>query len=286
MHGLNKPEQLTGLNVEYQESSMTSFSKYIRDKLGQYDIIINDGLFIGNVASMAEESLEQCKITGRQLTVLVNYFINFIYNSENPNKIKRKTIVQIAISGTSVKSTKVKEYPFYIETEDIDSNLAAIYRNILNKAMQVYKTTAEEIIERKRREEKRKPFIDEINQILDISYTYLKIKGRNNNPYIEVKRTNTGIEIKNWFDNNVISALTIEIIKGKSIKVTINASDPKISSKTNNTLFLSIDNEKEDIFPPKVLTDYISNTLSRMKTHIVPYINEERTMQLKREKRS
>jgi len=60
-----------GLNVEFKEDNNCSLGRYVKSNLGKYDIIIATRLYSGNLLSMNHESTEQCKDTGKELTLLV-----------------------------------------------------------------------------------------------------------------------------------------------------------------------------------------------------------------------
>ena len=66
-----------GLNITFKEDNNDSW-KYFRNHLGDYDIIIVSHLYSGNLLNMYIESTEQCKDTGRDLTLLVSYDCNHI----------------------------------------------------------------------------------------------------------------------------------------------------------------------------------------------------------------
>lgn len=61
------------LNITFKEDSNCSLGRYVKNHLGDYDIIIASWLYSGNLLYMNAESTEQCKDTGRELTLLVSY---------------------------------------------------------------------------------------------------------------------------------------------------------------------------------------------------------------------
>lgn len=65
--------QTLGLNITFREDDNLSLGKNVKTHLGDYDIIIASHIYSGNILSMANESTEQCKDTGRRLTLLVTY---------------------------------------------------------------------------------------------------------------------------------------------------------------------------------------------------------------------
>lgn len=60
-----------GLCVEFKEDSNYGICKYVRSNLGKYDIIIVTRIYSGNLLRMNRESTEQCKDTGKELTLFV-----------------------------------------------------------------------------------------------------------------------------------------------------------------------------------------------------------------------
>lgn len=60
-----------GLNIDFKEDNNCSLGRYVKSNLGEYDIIIVTDTYSGNLLSMNHESTEQCKDTGRELTLFV-----------------------------------------------------------------------------------------------------------------------------------------------------------------------------------------------------------------------
>ena len=60
-----------GLNIDFKEDNNRSLGRYVKSNLGKYDIIIVTRLYSGNLLRMNHESTEQCKDTGKELTLLV-----------------------------------------------------------------------------------------------------------------------------------------------------------------------------------------------------------------------
>lgn len=60
-----------GLNIDFKEDDNCGLGRYVKSNLGKYDIIIVTRIYSGNILSMNHESTEQCKDTGRELTLLV-----------------------------------------------------------------------------------------------------------------------------------------------------------------------------------------------------------------------
>lgn len=76
-----------GLDVTFKDDDNYALGK-IKDKLGEYDIIIGSHMYSRNLLKMAGESTEQCKDTGRRLVLLVTYDVgicnelNYAYAGE------------------------------------------------------------------------------------------------------------------------------------------------------------------------------------------------------------
>lgn len=62
-----------GLSVSVAENNNPALEKNVKDHLGEYDIIIAGGVYSDALVNFAAESTEQCKDTGRQLTLLMVY---------------------------------------------------------------------------------------------------------------------------------------------------------------------------------------------------------------------
>ncbi len=60
-----------GLYVDFKEDGNCSLGRYVKNNLGKYDIIIVQRMHSGNLLSMNHESTEQCKDTGKELTLFV-----------------------------------------------------------------------------------------------------------------------------------------------------------------------------------------------------------------------
>ena len=62
-----------GLNIDFNEDNNFSLGLHVKNNLGNYDIIIASRFYSGNILGMNRESTEQCKDTGRGLTLLMTY---------------------------------------------------------------------------------------------------------------------------------------------------------------------------------------------------------------------
>lgn len=61
------------LNITFKEDNNCSLGEHVKTHLGDYDIIIASQLYSRSLLSMNTESTEQCKDTGRELTLLASY---------------------------------------------------------------------------------------------------------------------------------------------------------------------------------------------------------------------
>ncbi len=83
-----KIANMLGLNITFKEDNNRSLGRYVKSNLGEYDIIIVSR-YSSNLLGMNVESTEQCKDTGRELTLLVSY--DHVYcsvDSDLGNEIK------------------------------------------------------------------------------------------------------------------------------------------------------------------------------------------------------
>ena len=62
-----------GLNITFIEDGNFTLGRDVKNHLGDYDIIIGSKSYSRNLIKMNNESTEQCKDTGRDLTLLVTY---------------------------------------------------------------------------------------------------------------------------------------------------------------------------------------------------------------------
>ncbi len=67
-----------GLNVTFEADNNCVLGEYVKNHLGDYDIIIASSSYSSNLLNMDIECTEQCKDTGRNLTLLVSYQYNRI----------------------------------------------------------------------------------------------------------------------------------------------------------------------------------------------------------------
>lgn len=84
----SKINETLGLNITFEDDDNVSLDKYVK-KLGEYDIIVVTHMYSKRLLNMNIESTEQCKDTGRKLTLFVSRDeFCFGVNSDLANGIK------------------------------------------------------------------------------------------------------------------------------------------------------------------------------------------------------
>lgn len=75
-----------GLNITFKEDDNCSLGRYVKEHLGDYDIIIASKTYSERLLNMNKESTEQCKDTGRELTILAVYEDSYcgVYDALGP----------------------------------------------------------------------------------------------------------------------------------------------------------------------------------------------------------
>ncbi len=76
-----------GLDITFREGNNQSLGKYVKSHLGDYDIIIASDLYSNSLINMNIESTEQCKDTGRNLTLLATYKNDSIWQFDENDKL-------------------------------------------------------------------------------------------------------------------------------------------------------------------------------------------------------
>lgn len=104
-----------GLNITFKEDNNYSFNKYIKRHLGDYDIIIASNLYSGNLLAMSAESTEQCKDTGRNITLLTTYKVIPAIDS----KLGSHIFLQYVYGGSLTPSTKYNNKEFNVLRQSI-----------------------------------------------------------------------------------------------------------------------------------------------------------------------
>jgi len=80
-----------GLDITFKEDDNTTLGKYVKSSLGDYDIIIVSDSHSRSILDMNYESTEQCKDTGRELTLLITYDIDSIDLIDEDNNRNNNT---------------------------------------------------------------------------------------------------------------------------------------------------------------------------------------------------
>ena len=70
---LNRISDELGIDLEVMEDNNFTLGNYVKEHLGEYDIIIASNIFSRNILNMNKECSEQCKDSGRQLVLLTTY---------------------------------------------------------------------------------------------------------------------------------------------------------------------------------------------------------------------
>ncbi len=110
------------LNIDFKEDNNSSLGRYVKNNLGKYDIIIATHGYSGNILGMNQESTEQCKDTGKELTLLVTQ--DQIYrwaDSDLADGVKLKYIFggnYAPDSECHSKDFRILRQPIKIESED------------------------------------------------------------------------------------------------------------------------------------------------------------------------
>ena len=111
-----------GLDIEFKEDNNYTLSKVVKRNLGNYDIIIASQIYSGNILGMNKESTEQCKDTGRDLTLLATYQEDYMANEKIGNSLKLRYICGGLLANNNHYTEKDFKAPFQdIEVDGIDS---------------------------------------------------------------------------------------------------------------------------------------------------------------------
>ena len=131
----------TGINVTPEEDN-NFFKGIVKSKLGDFDITIAKHLNSKELLTMAKGSTEQCKDTGRQLTLFVTYEIPY---HPNPNAI----IIRYRFGGELAKDTEIHEVKFntLIKPNTITNNAHSFSRAnaVLGAATHIYNNALKEL---------------------------------------------------------------------------------------------------------------------------------------------
>ena len=97
-----------GLDITFKEDDNNGLGLYIKNNLGNYDIIIASDLYSGNILLMNEESTEQCKDSGRDLTLLLTYDVSNNFDYDNHEKFGTYMELRYICGGNLSEEDKVK----------------------------------------------------------------------------------------------------------------------------------------------------------------------------------
>ena len=207
----------TGINVT-QEKDNYSFNGIVKSKLGNFDITIAKHLNSSELLTMAKGSTEQCKDTGRQLTLFVTY--EFPYYP-NPNAIK----IWYRFGGELAKDTEIHKIEFstLFKPNKITNNAHSFSRAnaVLGAATHIYNNALKELgmptikdlntpsahgIELKSAEESEteyrnnKKTLEDFAITVDLAEAYLKSRYKPNLKNLSIRSTQEGITITKFYE--------------------------------------------------------------------------------------
>ena len=207
----------TGINVTPEEDN-NFFKGIVKSKLGDFDITIAKHLNSKELLTMAKGSTEQCKDTGRQLTLFVTYEIPY---HPNPNAI----IIRYRFGGELAKDTEIHEVEFNtpFKPNKITNNAHSFSRAnaILGAATHIYNNALKELglptikdlntpsahgIELKSAEESEteyrnnKKTLEDFAITVDLAEAYLKSRYKPNLKNLSIRSTQEGITITKYYE--------------------------------------------------------------------------------------
>ena len=114
-----------GLDITFIEDGNFSLGKNVKTHLGDYDIIIASNSYSRKLLEMNFESTEQCKDTGRDLTLLVTYDNDSICLFDEDNKydsqgIGDKIILKYKFGGNFAVDSKLHDKVFRVLRKSAD----------------------------------------------------------------------------------------------------------------------------------------------------------------------
>lgn len=142
-----------GLNVEFKEDNNSALGKEVKSNLGNYDIIIASDMYSFNLVNMNKESTEQCKDTGRELTLLLVKRDNLLVDQELGKGLR----IYYSYGGELAPNTNYtcKEFDILRENIDLDElyykNLKtdqdeySVIKAVLQSAVALYNQRLKEI---------------------------------------------------------------------------------------------------------------------------------------------
>lgn len=142
--------QNLGLNVEIRRDNNYGIERNVRESLGEYDIVMATRLFSSKLAFLDQESTEQCKDTGRKLTLLLTYDNQAIYhcNEEGKNdSFGDKILLNYVFGGELASNLKngTKKY-CAIRSEDARVYGVETTSDYLNSLLTCMKCSLEEAV--------------------------------------------------------------------------------------------------------------------------------------------
>lgn len=233
-----------GLNITFIEDNNFSLGLHVKNHLGDYDIIIASNNYSKNILRMNAESTEQCKDTGRGLTLLMTYeeksfsenslgdtlkiaySYGGVYAPHSEVKSKEIGVLKKKVKGT-LEPNNESVIKGYSNMMAIIESAVGLYNEALNKRRiaKVKGTrfrTAEEINEEYlyvltvSEEQRRKEFepiiaFDKIrNEILNFLYYKSSRLTRFKPKDIKIIDVKNGVRVENIIDGRVTCALTFK----------------------------------------------------------------------------
>lgn len=236
-----------GLNIDFKEDSFYSLGKYVKNNLGEYDIIIVNDVYSKNILGMNHESTEQCKDTGRELTMLVTqnelYLgigndkaneieLNYVFGGNYAPDFKyHKKEIRILNQPIEVEQkdeywTKYKQKEYSKIKGIIEASVNYYNQALLQNKKSTIKDldlkTAEEIDQNyvdpyENIEENRKENIEAIREFDDIRneiYKYLRYRKEELISYtpngLEITEGKNGIKIENIYNGRTYCSITFK----------------------------------------------------------------------------
>lgn len=108
-----------GLNIEFYPEGPSSLENYVNNHLGDYDIIIAGNIYSNALLNMNNESTDQCKDTGRELTLLVTYDSSF---SDVCKILGSRMNIKYVFGGNMAPDLNYHEKQFRILNQHIEEN--------------------------------------------------------------------------------------------------------------------------------------------------------------------
>lgn len=126
-----------GLNITFKEDNNFSLGRYVKNHLGDYDIIIVSDSYSNAILGMGNESTEQCKDTGRDLTLLVTYNddINYISSLDENGKNHSQEIgwemnLRYIFGGNIAKNSKIQSKKYRVLGQNLESGEKENYQGL------------------------------------------------------------------------------------------------------------------------------------------------------------